>query len=165
MPQEKDIMIDEAKVSGVPPIMPGIFTMPPYDDGPPSLLGAFCPTCRTYYFPRTKYCRTCLSPLSGARVGSEGTIYSFTVVRKKAPLGLPMPYGAGFIDLKESGLRIFCLLDPVALDKLRIGLPVRLSVGTLGHDGKGSPCLRPYFTPMPVKNDSGANAPGKTAEV
>lgn len=154
-------MIDQPNARDIPPVMPGIFTMPPYDNEPPALLGAFCPVCRAYYFPRPRYCRTCLGPLQEAGVGTEGIIYSFTIVRKKAPFGLPMPYGAGFVDLKESGLRIYSLLDPTALDKLRIGLPVRLVVNALGHDGKGSPCLRPYFTPMSTQNHPGENEPGK----
>lgn len=138
----------------IPPIMPGIFTMPPYDDGQPVLLGGFCPVCKTYYFPRPlRYCRTCLGPVKEAKMGTEGTIYSFTIIRKKAPLGLPIPYAAGFVDLKETGLRIFCLLDSTVLDKFCIGLPVRLAVNILGHDSNGSPCLRPYFTPLLVKKD------------
>lgn len=144
-------------INEIAPVMPGIFTLPPYEDEAPALLGGFCPACGVNYFPRPTYCRTCLGPVEEIDVGSEGTIYSFTVVRTKAPLGLPLPYGVGYVDLKETGLRIFCLLDPAALDKLRIGLPVRLLVNSLGHDIKGSPCLRPYFTPMSAKShrDSG----------
>lgn len=151
-------MINEKKLIGIPPVMPGIFTLPPYDDGPPALLGGFCPACNLYYFPRPKYCRACLGKVEETGVGSEGTVYSFTVVRKRAPLGLPLPYGVGFVDLKKTGLRIFCLLDPAALEKLRIGLPVRLAIGVLGHDGSGSPRLRPYFTPVSAKGD---RDPGK----
>ena len=85
-------------------------------------------------------------------LGSEGTLYSFTVIRTKPPLGLPQPYSVGFVDLKKGkDLRIFCLLDPMAIDRLRIGLPMRLAVAPLGHDGRGSPLLRPYFT---IKDDN-----------
>jgi uncharacterized OB-fold protein len=136
-----------SKRAPLPPVMAGIFTLPPYGAGGPALLGGFCPLCVTHYFPRPKYCRICLGPVEEVDLGSEGTIYSFTVIRKKAPLGLPLPYGVGFVDLKETGLRIFCLFDPAALDRLRIGLAVRLEVGEMGHNGIGAPCLRPYFTP------------------
>lgn len=148
-------MVNTEKVIEIPPVMPGIFTLPPYDDEPPALLGGFCPACNVYYFPRPKYCRTCLGLVEETRVGDEGTIYSFTVVRKKAPLGLPLPYGVGFVDLKKTGLRIFCLLDSAVLDKLHIGLPVRLAVNTLGYDINGFPCLRPYFTPTLAKSHPG----------
>lgn len=131
----------------IPPFAAGIFTLPPYDKSPPKLLGGVCKECKQNYFPRPKYCPVCLRPTEESVLGSEGKIYSFTVVRRRSPLGLPEPYSVGYIDLKETGLRIFCLLDPAAIDQFRINLPVRLAVGQLGHDGNGSPRLRPYFTP------------------
>ena len=135
-------------VTDIPPVAPGLFTLPPYDQAPPRMLGGFCPDCNRHYFPRTTYCRVCLGPVEETILGSEGVLYSFTVVRRRPPLGLPEPYGVGYIDLAEHGLRIFCLLDPAAVDRLRIGSPMRLMVGPLGHDGQGSRRLRPYFTPV-----------------
>jgi uncharacterized OB-fold protein len=128
--------------------MPGIFTPPPYDESPPRLLGGFCPKCRKYYYPRPLYCRTCLDPVEEAVLDSMGTLYSFTIVRIKPPMGLPKPYGLGYVDLNETGLRVFGLLDPNVLDRLSIGLPVHLAVDVLGRDIQGNPCLRPYFTPI-----------------
>ena len=130
------------------PVTTGLFTLPPYDQAPPGLLGGFCPACNRQYFPRPRYCRVCLGPLEEADLGSEGTVYSFTVVRTKPPLGLPQPYSVGYVDLAAGGLRIFSLLDPAAIDDLRIGLPVRVVVGPLGRDSQGDPCLRPYFAPL-----------------
>jgi len=130
----------------IPPVVPGVFTLPPYDQKPPQLLGGFCPACHRYYFPRPKYCPCCLGSVEEISIGSEGTIYSFTVVRTKPPLGLPQPYSVGYVDMAESCLRVFCLLDPAAIKQLRVGSPVRLAVGPLGHDGRGEPRLRPYFT-------------------
>jgi uncharacterized OB-fold protein len=75
-------------------------------------------------------------------------IYTFTIIRRPSAFGLPNPYGIGYIDLDESGLRIFFLLDPTRIDELRIGSKVRLNVRALGHDGQGSPRLRPFFTPV-----------------
>jgi uncharacterized OB-fold protein len=133
-------------LNDIPPMMPGVFTPPPYDQNLPRLIGGFCRECRQFYFPRPHYCPHCLGTAEETALNSEGTIHSFTVVRTKPPLGLPQPYSVGYVDLAESGLRIFCLLDPMAIDRLRIGLPVRLAVAPLGHDGRGMPCLRPYFT-------------------
>lgn len=129
------------------PVAAGIFTLPPYDDAPPALLGGYCATCSRYYFPRPRYCRTCLDTPEEVVLGGEGAIYTYTVIRVKPPLGLPSPYAVGYIDLAETGLRIFCLLDPDAVDTLRIGSPVTLKVAPLGHGVDGSPRLRPYFTP------------------
>ena len=136
----------------IPPVATGIFTLPPYEELPPTLLGGFCPDCTQHYFPHPKYCPVCLGPTEEVELGSEGTIYSYTVIRRRPPLGLPNPYSVGYIDLAKSNLRIFCLLDPEAVDQLRVGIAVRLAVGPLGHDGHGSPCLRPYFTPRKIEH-------------
>lgn len=129
----------------LPIVMPGILDIPG-DGGQPSLLGGSCSSCGVRYFPRPSRCRRCLGPIEESSVGAEGTVYSFTVIRTRAPLGFPEPYAIGYVDLKESGLRVFCLLDPQAVEEFRIGVPVRLTVGALGHDIHGSSCLRPYFT-------------------
>jgi uncharacterized OB-fold protein len=142
-------MTEKEISNAVKPVVPGIFVLPSDDRPLPALLGGFCETCGMHYFPRPNYCRSCLGPLKETTVGSEGIIYSFTVIRKKPPFGLPLPYGAGFVDLKETGLRIFSLLDPEAVDQLCIGLPVQLAVAPIGHDGSGNPCLRPFFKPLP----------------
>jgi uncharacterized protein len=130
---------------GAEAVAPGIFSGGP--DGAPQLMGGFCPTCDRRSFPRPAYCPECLEPPQECGLGSEGTLYSFTVVRTRPPLGLPQPYGVGHVDLK-SGPRVFCLLDPDCIDRLRLGGRVRLAVRPLGHDGRGSPRLRPYFTPV-----------------
>jgi uncharacterized OB-fold protein len=135
----------------IPPVAEGIFTLPSDDKARPSLLGGFCERCGRFFFPSSRYCRGCLGPLTEASLGSEGTLYAFTVIRTKPPLGLPQPYAVAYVDLKDVDLRIFSLLDPNAIEKLRIGLPVVLEVAPMGHDGRGSPCLRPYFTPRSEK--------------
>jgi uncharacterized protein len=141
------------QIQNIPPVAEGIFTLPPYENAPPVLLGGHCPQCNRYYFPRPKYCRECLGPSEEIVLGGKGKIYSYTVIRVKPPLGLPSPYAVGYIDLKENGLRIFCLLDPAAVDALHIGSPVALKVAPLGCGVDGAPRLRPYFTPVSRASD------------
>lgn len=133
--------------SEIPAVLPGIFRMEVPGERGPQLVGGYCPACRRHYFPRPAYCRSCLEPVEEHALGDRGVIHSHTVVRTRAPFGLPEPYSVGYVDLEESGLRVFSLLDPGAIAELRVGLPVSLAVGPLGHDGLGSPRLRPYFTP------------------
>jgi len=137
---------ENAGAGTLPIVMPGILDIPA-DGGQPSLLGGVCPSCGVRYFPRPSRCRGCLGPVEESPVGAKGVVYSFTVIRIRAPLGLPEPYAIGYVDLEESALRVFCLLDPQAVEMFRIGIPVRLAVGALGRDARGAPCLRPYFTP------------------
>jgi uncharacterized OB-fold protein len=136
-----------SKLPDLPPVAQGVFTLPPYDQFPPRLIGSMCPSCNEYFFPATPYCRKCLEPTARADLGSQGVLYSYTVIRTKAPLGLPTPYCVGYVDLAERSLRIFFLLDPDAIETFKPGLAVRLAVKPLGVDQQGSPCLRPYFTP------------------
>lgn len=127
------------------PFAPDIFTLPPYEKNPPVLLGGFCPDCNDYFFPAPRYCPKCLGEVQKKSIGSKGRIYSFTVVRTPPPFGLPSPYSVGYVTLSETGLRVFGLLDTEDIDRLEIDAPVVLSVKSLGHDGKGSPRLRPCF--------------------
>jgi uncharacterized protein len=112
------------------------------------LLGGRCPDCKSSFFPKPRYCPKCLGLAEETVVGDRGTIYSMTVVRTKPPLGLPQPYAVGYVDMEGVGLRVFCLLDPGRIDAFRAGSKVKLAMGLLGHDGKGEPRTRPYFTPI-----------------
>lgn len=130
-----------------PPFAPGVYTC--YEgEVSPALLGGKCPQCEMYFFPKPRYCPKCLTQTEQSIIGRRGTLYSLAVVRTKPPLGLPQPYAVGYVDMEETGLRIFCLLDPHQIETFRIGSRVKLALGQLGHDGQGNPRLRPYFIPF-----------------
>lgn len=118
------------------------------DQGLPGLVGGYCAACQGYLYPRPEYCPTCLQPAQRRMLGGRGSIYSYTVIRTRAPYRLPEPYAVGYIDLKASGLRVFGLFHPQATERLQIGMPVALSVMPLGVDNDGRPCLRPVFSPL-----------------
>lgn len=141
----------------LPPVMPGLFAWPPDRTERPRLLGGYCPACGRHFFPRPHYCPGCLGRVESSEVGVTGVIYSHTVVRVKAPLGLPEPYAVGYVDLDQTGLRVFSLFDPEAIPRLRVGLAVVLTVTPLGQNLFGSPCLRPVFTPI-EKEPTGESA-------
>ncbi len=134
--------------SDIPLIAPGIVRMPKRPGESPQLLGGYCPACKAYLFPKPPMCPDCFGEVDEADLGSDAIIYSFTVIHTKPPLGLPQPYAVGYVDMRKTGLRLFCLLDPDRIGDLRIGGAVKLSVAHLGHDGHGEPRLRPYFTPL-----------------
>ena len=111
----------------------------------PVLLGGRCAPCDRVFFPRPQFCPHCLEPVGESELKGEGEVYSYTAVKARPPLGLPQPYALGYIDLTESGLRVFALLDPADLDGLALGAKVALTIGPMGKDAKGEPCLRPFF--------------------
>ena len=133
-----------------PPVVPGVFTMPAGAEDP-ELLGGHCPVCDRDFFPRPPRCPHCLGEVQEKRLGSTGRLYTYTVVRVRPPWGLPRPYGLGYVDLDDCGLRVLGLLAPEDLEDLTIGRPLRLAVGELGCNLSGDPCLRPFFEPADTK--------------
>lgn len=130
----------------LPPFADGIFAV---SNGKTELLGSQCPKCGSRFFPAVSHCPEDAEPTVQTSLGSEASLYSYTVVRAKPPFGLPTPYAVGYVDLPETMLRVFMLLDPAHTDEFRIGMPLHLSSGELGVDLNGAPCRRPYFTPVP----------------
>lgn len=140
-------MNEKSMETTIQPVNPGTFTVPGDADTPSELLGGYCRACRKLYYPRPQYCPSCLEAVESRKVGGRGTVHSFTVVRTKPPLGLPQPYCVGYVDLDASGLRVFGLLDPDRVEDVELGTRVRLTVRSMGHDGRGAARLRPCFTP------------------
>ena len=132
-----------AGAGDIPPVQANVFRL--RDDGDAVLLGARCATCGRRDFPYAALCTRCGGDNGLVDIGSRGVVYSHTTVRAKPPFGLPNPYSVAFIDLEDAPLRIFSLLDPQAVGSFAIGQPVVLGVAAIGDDGRGQPCLRPYF--------------------
>lgn len=109
------------------------------------LIGSRCPDCGAWAFPALKRCPHCQGQPRTARVGTGGRLYTYTVVRTRAPFGLPEPYAVGYVDLDESGLRVFGLIDPQAVEVLEVGQRMEIGLRPLGMDGQGRPCRRPLF--------------------
>lgn len=113
----------------------------------PHLLGSYCPRCDRWAFPWMSRCRHCQQSVEPRSLGSSGSVYSFTTVRSRPPLGFPQPYPVAYVDLDATPLRVFMPLDPLSAT-IGIGLPVALRVGPLGVNAAGARCLRPFFTPL-----------------
>lgn len=137
--------VDSAETGGgLPPLMPDLFE-PLAEPGRYGLVGSRCRSCGHRCFPFTAHCPACQGGMDREVVGTHGKVYSYTVVCVKAPFGLPEPYAVGYVDLAESSLRVFGLLDPAAIGSLEVGMPVEVTAMPLGVDKKGRRCLRPVF--------------------
>jgi uncharacterized OB-fold protein len=137
-------MDPEKTGGGLPPLMPDLFE-PLAEPGRYGLVGSRCRACGCRCFPLDPHCPKCQGGMDREVVGTHGKVYSFTVVCTKAPFGLPEPYAVGYVDLAESSLRVFGLLDPAAIGSLEVGMPVEVTVMPLGVDKEGRRCLRPVF--------------------
>lgn len=130
----------------LPPVAADLFAVGA--DGQYGLVGGSCPDCQRNFYPRLEYCPACLQPVQRTRLGGNGRIYCFTVIRTRAPYQLPEPYAVGYIDLEESGLRVFGLFAPQSTERLQIGMEVKLIVIPLGVDNQGIRCCRPVFVSL-----------------
>lgn len=149
-----DLQETITKETELPPVVNNIFAPSAEDPGRFELLGGRCDACDDYSFPKSEYCHHCHAGTRMISLGTDGVIYSFTVVRTKPPLGLPQPYAVAYIDLKDVPLRVFCLLDPEQTGDAVIGASVRLSVGPLGVNNAGQDCLRPFFQLLAKNRDT-----------
>lgn len=134
-------------------LVPGLVA-PLDDQGRYALMGSLCPDCGARAYPAVSRCPHCQGAPSPASVGAAGRLYTYTVVRTRAPFGLPEPYAVGYVDLDDSGLRAFGLIDPDSVGHLEVGQRMGIGLRPLGVDGQGRPCLRPIFVPL----DDGARS-------
>lgn len=138
-------------MADLPPVAEHIFAAS--EDGY-ELVGAHCDNCDKYFFPVRELCSGCLGSTTQTRLGSHGTVYSFTVVRTKPPFGLPQPYGVAYIDLDRVPLRVFGLLDPQQLGEAHIGARVFLCVSPMGVNNADQACLRPFFRLLSTSDET-----------
>ena len=130
------------------PLAPGLEQVFRQDADGCRLLAARCRLSGRLFFPAPAYCPCCLEAPETVPLSGRGSIHAFTVVRIKAPFGLPEPYAVGYVDLEAAPLRVFGLFPPQAIADLRTGLAVDLTLMPLGLDNVGQPCLRPVFRPL-----------------
>ena len=94
-----------------------------------TLIGFRCRECEVTVFGPATFCQACTSfDLEEADLGSEGTLYSYTIVRIP-PAGWPgdVPYILGQVEL-PSGPQVLAEVIDCDQSDLTIGMPVRLAV-------------------------------------
>ena len=79
---------------------------------------------RCFFYPRICEPGSGSTQLEWVEASGEGTVYSTTVVRQKAPA---QPYNVALIDLAE-GPRLMSRVDGVAPEAVRIGMRVRAKI-------------------------------------
>lgn len=130
--------------SDLKPMLEGIFEVGP----PPRLLGAECPVCEGKFFPKPVFCPHCLGEVKEIKLSTEGTVYSYSILRIPNMLyKYPQPYASGYVDLDGDNIRVYTLFDPEKTEEIAIGQRVTLKVGQVGIGLDGKECLRYYFTP------------------
>jgi len=115
----------------------------------PHLLAHECSSCGARYFDRRNACAACFATeFTRARVPSEGTVHTFTIVAYAAT-GIPVPFVSAVIDCdgtKVRGNLVNVEPDP---DHVHTGMPVRLATYSLGTDDRGTEAIGFGFEPVP----------------
>ena len=139
------------------PVADGLFEMAGSE---PRLIGSRCTGCQSVYFPQATNCRNpqchakhvarCLLP-------ARGTLYSFTIQRYRPPPLFRVddwsPYAIGLVDLGE-GLQVMGMLGGIALEEVRIGMPLRLVVEPLYVDEERGSVVTYKFAPDAATEDA-----------
>lgn len=122
------------------------------DDGP-RLIGSRCADCGTRYFPQSLSCRNpdCRDKrVERAALPDRGTLHSYTVQHYRPPALFRMddwsPYAIGAVDL-GGGLQVMGMLTGISLDRIEIGMPMRLMLEPLYANEDGQAVFTYKFAP------------------
>lgn len=128
---------------------PELFTRPDDPDRDPCLVGNECSACGAAFFPARAVCPACFDKgeLKPKELTGRGRIYASTIVRIPAPVGIKAPYAYGYVDLDDSGLRIFALFTGADPDWFQPGREVELTVEPIRRDKKGREIIGYKFKP------------------
>ena len=105
-----------------------------------------CARCGTFRHPPQPICARCHAfEEEWVEVAGEATLYSFTVVHHPVHPAVKgwAPYATGLVELAE-GVRIVSLIRGVPLDRIRIGMRLRVAFERLAPDFQ-----LPVFGPVP----------------
>jgi uncharacterized protein len=110
------------------------------------LLGGKCGLCGKLFFPKREVCPVCFdqSKIEGIALNPQGTIVSYTVVRK-AP-GRRVPFALGYVQTLD-GLMVFAPLGARDMDQLRVGMEVQC-VFSERENPDGEPWVIYEFVPV-----------------
>lgn len=140
----------EAAETGPVILAPDAYTRPVDPDQNPVLLGNECPACGAAFFPARTICPDCFDQgeLVVKELTGRGEIHASTVVRIPAPVGIKAPYAYGYVDLMESGLRVFALFTGAEPEWFQPGREVQLTVGPVRLTKQGREIVGYKFKPV-----------------
>lgn len=117
------------------------------DDGAPHLVANQCTACGARFFDRRNACASCFgTEFTKVDVPSEGILRSFTIVAYAAP-GVEVPFVAGVVDCGGTSVRANVINCPPDPEHVRLGMPVRLALKSMGTDDRGIEAVNYGFEP------------------
>jgi uncharacterized OB-fold protein len=96
------------------------------------LVVQYCPKTGRYQHPPRPYMEGCGFHWEWRDVAGTGTVYSYTVVYPPAHPALEPPYAAVLVQLDDANVRLVGLVRGVELDRLEVGMRVKVQFETVG---------------------------------
>ncbi len=130
------------------PLRAGMFRMPERAGEPPRLVGVRCRACGELFASRRAYCANCSSPeMEETLLSPTGEVRTFTIVRQQPPGSLiAPPYVIASIRL-DDGVNVQTIMTGIDPEKVRIGMPVAITLKAVKEDEAGNEVVATFFKP------------------
>jgi len=113
----------------------------------PHLEANECTQCGARFFDRRNACASCSgAEFKKARVATQGTLRTFTIVAFAAP-GIPVPFVSGIVDCDGTTVRTNIVNIEPSPEHVKLGMPVKLTTVAVGTDGQGVEAVNFAFEP------------------
>ena len=113
----------------------------------PHLVANECKSCGARFFDRRNACASCSGTgFKKARVATQGTLRSFTIVSFAAP-GIPVPFVSAVVDCDGTSVRANLVNVEPDPEHVKLGMPVRLTTFPIGADKQGTEAINFGFEP------------------
>ena len=128
------------------PLNPDMIEMPASAGGLPRLVGSCCPACGARFATRRAICLQCAyRGLERCTLSPTGTVWTFTIVRQQPPGSvLRVPYAIAQVRL-DDGPIVAAPLVGTAVESVRVGLPVEMTLCDAGRDPDGNTLVAHAF--------------------
>ncbi|HKJ81698.1 MAG TPA: Zn-ribbon domain-containing OB-fold protein [Ignavibacteriaceae bacterium] len=95
-----------------------------------------CKKCGQVYFPPRLICPECKAQeFENIRLNPEGKLLTYTIIRVGSDIfSLQTPFAVGIIELKD-GVRLTAQIADVDLDKIKIGMSLKLVFRKIQDEG------------------------------
>ena len=95
-----------------------------------------CKKCGQVYFPPRLICPECKAQeFENIRLNPEGKLLTYTIIRVGSDIfSLQTPFAVGIIELKD-GVRVTAQIADVELDKIKIGMSLKLVFRKIQDEG------------------------------
>lgn len=112
------------------------------------LMGGKCKKCRKVHLPPRPLCDNCFSKeFEWTEIPQKGKLLTYTVIHvAPAQFQSMTPYAVGIIQL-ENGVKIPGMIRGVALEQIKIGMPLTIDFGECAATQQWPQWPRYYFKP------------------